>query len=92
VTEDGEDRLTPVRDRLYFRFTDAELKQLDALSAPTRLTRSGPVPLVHGSKGPAWFLEVGVRGLQTARPRTSSGLAMRFPASTASLGKPTPEG
>jgi DNA ligase-1 len=72
--------LLPV-GKAYSGFTDAELKKLDKLVRQTTLNRFGPVREVERTL----VFEVAFDSVHTSK-RHKSGLAMRFPASTASGG------
>ncbi len=81
---DGNRQLTPV-GKAYFGFTDEELKQIDKFVRDNTVERFGPVRSVRADKDFGLVFEVAFEGLQKST-RHKSGVAMRFPASTASGG------
>ena len=89
---DGEE-LVPV-GKAYHGFTDEELLKLDRYVRNHTVNRFGPVREVEYGKDRGLVLEVAFEGLQRST-RHKSGVAMRFPASTASAGtsrRPRPTG
>jgi DNA ligase-1 len=83
-----EGALTPV-GKAYHGFTDAELALLDKFVRDHTVERFGPVRSVRAGKDFGLVLEVAFEGLQRST-RHRSGVAMRFPASTASAGTSPP--
>ena len=80
-----EEALVPV-GKAYFGFTDEELAALDKWVRDNTTERFGPVRAVR----PGLVVEVAFDSLHASK-RHKSGLAMRFPASTASAGtSPSP--
>lgn len=89
VWKPGEDgrMLVPV-GKAYFGFTDEELKKIDSFVRKYTVNRFGPVrEVIHGEDAGMVF-EVAFEGLQRST-RHKSGVAMRFPRISASLGQAT---